>query len=654
MLELNGVSYGDVSPYSGIRPGTYTVSMVPAGSSAATAPVISADIEVPAESAMTVVAYGPSTDLEVKAVDDDLAAPTSGSGRIRLFQASTITDSVDVETSTGMPIAMDAAAGTVTDYAEVPAGSWTLELTGGDVTASADVNVAAGSVSTLFVLDTADRWPHDPADRRLGGCGPVARRRRADRRRWHRSERLRAHGRPAARSDEGRLMIRAARRALRGRGRRHRAPDARGLVRPWVLVAVAAMVTGGALVAAAAGRPADDGPVPEAGSEATPTATANAFAAGRLQDPSGTATVADVGTPVAVRIPSLGVSSSLDSGTLRVLAQDGSYGDAAPVGGGYGDAKYASSPSAVVYQGNAYIYATDDEGNSSYTSYDGEAWSDWQGWDDQPAAYQDEPAVCAYKDWTYVFATGEDGHLYHNSYDGETWTGWEDISGDYTFEYAAYSYVYADTAHVYATASDGYVYYKTSDGTGWSDWQAVSDEGKAVSQPYAVDWDGYDNVFWAADDGQVYWNRYDGDEWTGAKALPGDGTYGYAPYAVGYEPETTLYAYTASTDGVASYNTFDGDAWSGWTAFDGAPPVNYQPSASVHDDAQHVVYTGADGHAYYASYDGDAWSDWEDLGDNYAYDTAQYAYDDAYYLAYTGKDGDVYVKEYTGADAGSY
>ena len=45
---------------------------------------------------------------------------------------------------------------------------------------------------------------------------------------------------------------------------------------------------------------------------ATPTATANAFAAGGLQDPSGTATVADVGRPVAVRIPSLGVSSSLE------------------------------------------------------------------------------------------------------------------------------------------------------------------------------------------------------------------------------------------------------------------------------------------------------------------------------------------------------
>ncbi|WP_167756824.1 sortase domain-containing protein [Leifsonia flava] len=45
---------------------------------------------------------------------------------------------------------------------------------------------------------------------------------------------------------------------------------------------------------------------------ATPTATPNAFAAGGLQNPSGVATVVDVGKPVAVRIPSLGISSSLE------------------------------------------------------------------------------------------------------------------------------------------------------------------------------------------------------------------------------------------------------------------------------------------------------------------------------------------------------
>ena len=80
-----------------------------------------------------------------------------------------------------------------------------------------------------------------------------------------------------------------------------------------VLGVLAVAVTAGALTAAVGMRPEHDGPVRRAAAAATPPATANAFAAGGLQDPSGAATVADVGTPVAVRIPSLGVSSSLEN-----------------------------------------------------------------------------------------------------------------------------------------------------------------------------------------------------------------------------------------------------------------------------------------------------------------------------------------------------
>jgi len=89
VLELNAVSYGDVSPYSELQPGTYTVSMVPAGASAATAPVISADIQVPAKSAMTVVAYGPSSDLEVKAVTDKTSYASGQDPKLSIELANT-------------------------------------------------------------------------------------------------------------------------------------------------------------------------------------------------------------------------------------------------------------------------------------------------------------------------------------------------------------------------------------------------------------------------------------------------------------------------------------------------------------------------------------------------------------------------------------
>ena len=86
-----------------------------------------------------------------------------------------------------------------------------------------------------------------------------------------------------------------------------------GATRRAVVGALAVTIIAGALIAAGATRPAQRGPVPAAAAAVTPPATASAFAAGGLQDPSGTTPVAGVGKPVAVRIPSLGVSSSLEN-----------------------------------------------------------------------------------------------------------------------------------------------------------------------------------------------------------------------------------------------------------------------------------------------------------------------------------------------------
>jgi hypothetical protein len=156
VFELSDVGYGDVSAYTPLQEGTYTVAMVGAGSDDWETPVISARITIGDGTAATIAAYGPNSALQVKAFTDDLAAPTPGTARIRLIQASTLTPTVDVRTTTGVPIASNARAGSATPYAEVPAGQWTFELEGDDVSDTATVDVAAGSVSTLFVLDTAD------------------------------------------------------------------------------------------------------------------------------------------------------------------------------------------------------------------------------------------------------------------------------------------------------------------------------------------------------------------------------------------------------------------------------------------------------------------------------------------------------------------
>lgn len=156
VFELDGVGYGDVSPYTALPQGDYGVSMIASGTDDWSKLAISGTVSVGASTATTMAAYGPSSALQVKPFTDDLTSPAAGNARIRVVQASTITPTVNVKTSTGVPIATGAKAGTASMYTEVPAGSWTLQLTGTGVSDTASVDVAAGSVTSLFVLDNAD------------------------------------------------------------------------------------------------------------------------------------------------------------------------------------------------------------------------------------------------------------------------------------------------------------------------------------------------------------------------------------------------------------------------------------------------------------------------------------------------------------------
>ncbi|WP_291044208.1 DUF4397 domain-containing protein [Herbiconiux sp.] len=157
--ELDGVAYGAVSDYIDVPQGTYVVSMVPAGSPDSTTPVIQQSVDIVSGEPVTVAAYGKNADLATTVFPDDLTPPADGEARVRVIQASTTAESVDIATSTGTPITAGAEQGTATNYASVAAGPWTLDVTGERVgsgsatTTQADIDLASGSVATLFVLD---------------------------------------------------------------------------------------------------------------------------------------------------------------------------------------------------------------------------------------------------------------------------------------------------------------------------------------------------------------------------------------------------------------------------------------------------------------------------------------------------------------------
>ncbi|QLD11807.1 DUF4397 domain-containing protein [Microbacterium oleivorans] len=155
VYELDDVAYGAVSSYIPLAEGTYVVSMVPSDAADDAEPIVQQSVDVAAGGPVTVAAYGVNADLQTVVFEDDLSAPAAGEARVRVIQASTVEPTVSVDTAQGRPIARDVPTGSATDYAAVGAGSWNLELAGADDVSTATVDLPAGSVSTLFVLDTS-------------------------------------------------------------------------------------------------------------------------------------------------------------------------------------------------------------------------------------------------------------------------------------------------------------------------------------------------------------------------------------------------------------------------------------------------------------------------------------------------------------------
>jgi hypothetical protein len=150
-----GVTYGSVTAYRSLAPGYYTLAMRPAGSPASTPAMLSDTVQVKAGQAYSVLAVGAAKSLSFHVVADDLTAPTATKSRVRLIQASTISSAVDVSAIAGPSLVQDAAYGLVSSYTEVPQGRWNLQIApaGGGAATTAQIDLPAGSVTTLLVLN---------------------------------------------------------------------------------------------------------------------------------------------------------------------------------------------------------------------------------------------------------------------------------------------------------------------------------------------------------------------------------------------------------------------------------------------------------------------------------------------------------------------
>src|SRR5271165_4869646 len=150
------VAYGTILPYQQVSAGAYSVKMRAAGSSASSTPVWSVSLTVQAGGAYTVAPLRASAQQgQLKVIDDNLTTP-NGKSFVRVIQAALNEGQVTFHCScaAGAPgnITTDAAPGTVSPQAPIPAGTWTMSATGSTGTTSLPVTLTAGTVHTEIVI----------------------------------------------------------------------------------------------------------------------------------------------------------------------------------------------------------------------------------------------------------------------------------------------------------------------------------------------------------------------------------------------------------------------------------------------------------------------------------------------------------------------
>ncbi len=159
VLWLAAVGYGDVSPYSRLKPGPYAVSMRPHGAAASTPPALSWTFTAKPGHAYTAAGIGMNAQLRGIILEDQLTPPAAGHGSVRVIQAASRAPHADVIAQGGVVLAKAAPFATSTPYASVPSGTWRVDAQSDanpTLRTSATVPIKSGSVSSVVLLDGKD------------------------------------------------------------------------------------------------------------------------------------------------------------------------------------------------------------------------------------------------------------------------------------------------------------------------------------------------------------------------------------------------------------------------------------------------------------------------------------------------------------------
>ena len=155
---LTDVPYTTVSEYLSLPAGTQQVTVYATGDT--TSPVLDTPVELAAGGAYTVAAVGLVADgsLSAQVYEDDLRSPASGNAKVRVVHASPDAGPVDVVPRGGQALVAGLTFPEASPYAQVPAGTYTLDVNAAGTNQTAltvpDATLAAGGVYSAFAVGT--------------------------------------------------------------------------------------------------------------------------------------------------------------------------------------------------------------------------------------------------------------------------------------------------------------------------------------------------------------------------------------------------------------------------------------------------------------------------------------------------------------------
>ncbi len=160
--KMNNVPYLAMSEYVSLPAGQHTFDVRAAGSLATSPALLTNAQSLTAGLSYTVAAIGPVATMTAGVYTDKITTPGTGKSKVRVIHAADGTADVDVALKAGAVAFPKVAFGTATEYSEVDAGSYDLQILSSGSSAvvlAKNVTLQAGGVYTIAAVGGADKPP---------------------------------------------------------------------------------------------------------------------------------------------------------------------------------------------------------------------------------------------------------------------------------------------------------------------------------------------------------------------------------------------------------------------------------------------------------------------------------------------------------------